>query len=78
MNNDDIAHSWSIGENAGDGALHTDGNNLYSYALLIGYTEDGLKHMIEHTRLGGRFYSITTSTHVGFGMSYADIVHKPE
>ena len=77
MNNDDVAHSWAFGESAGNGPLHTDGENLYSYALLIGYTEDGAKHMIEYTSPGGKFYSVTTSTHVGLGIYYADIVHKP-
>ena len=78
MNNDDIAQSWALGEKAGRGALHTGGENLYSYALLIGYTEDGVKYMIEYTIPGGKFYSVTTSTHVGLGIYYADVVHKPE
>lgn len=78
MNNDCIAYRWANGEKAGTGPLHTDGNNLYSYELLIGYTEGDKKHMIEYTSPGGKFYSVTTSTHVGLGIFYADIVHKPE
>lgn len=77
MKNDDIVCSWKQGESAGYGALHTDGNDLYSYALKIGYTEDGVKHAIDYTSPGGTFYSVTTSTHVGLAIYYADIVHKP-
>ena len=38
-----IPQAWAEGRPASAGALHTDGNRIYSYGLCIGYTKDGRK-----------------------------------
>jgi hypothetical protein len=45
--------------------MKTDGENLYSYNLKIGYTENGCKYVKDYTRTGGHFVSATTSRHIG-------------
>ena len=50
-------------------ALHTDGNNLYSYDLEIGMTRGGQKLVKDYTAKGAYgFMSQTTSTHVNLAL----------
>ena len=67
------AHSKPA-KNYGEGNLHTDGFDLYSYNLKIGETIDGVKILYAYTAGAGRFVSMTTSHHVSRAGVYADIV----
>lgn len=59
------------------GALTTDGSYLRSYGKVIGLTVDRKKILGEFTSRG-KFYSITTSRHVGSARGQADSVVSPE
>jgi hypothetical protein len=76
--NAQVVGDWLNGQPSRAGALITDGATLYSYALIIGYT-DGLrgKVVINYTVGGKQFKSMTTSRHVGFAAKYADCVINP-
>ncbi len=78
MKNEDVAYAWAHGRKASAANLSTDGRNLYSYNLLIGYT-NGVGDSVarDYTASGGGFYSVTTSTHVGHAKRYADRVEAP-
>eukprot|EP01051_Picozoa_sp_SAG22_P020013 SAG22_NODE_3885_length_1483_cov_2.278902_1_plen_69_part_00 len=52
--------------------MSTDGENLWSYNLLIGETLGGDKVVKDYTANGIGFYSNTTSTHVNLAKEYAD------
>ncbi len=76
--NRSIARAWGCGQRATShtGNFSTDGKKLYSYNLCIGDTaSDGTKVLRDHTAGGNhRFYSVTTSRHVGMAAPYADII----
>jgi len=77
--NREVARAWRNGQIAASGHLATDGKNLYSYKLKIGYTdENGMKVVLDYTAKGGRYISITTSTHVGIAKKYADKIAPPK
>ena len=58
--NNQVAQSWKKGILAKGSNLSTDGQNLYSYQKLIGYTDmGGKKHVIDNG-----YISKTTSRHV--------------
>ena len=60
MKNNDVAKSWAKGNVASGSNYQTDGQNLYSYQKLIGYTDiKGRKHVIDNG-----YISKTTSRHV--------------
>jgi hypothetical protein len=66
-NNNGVASCWVAGVEArnGRGTLWTDGKEVYSYQLCIGFTtEKGTKIVVEHAGTIG-FVSMTTSRHVG-------------
>jgi len=68
MKNKLVIDSWTRGVAASShtGALRTDGVNLYSYNLRIGYrAKTGATILGDYTSPGGQFYSVTTSCHVG-------------
>ena len=75
MKNIDVARAWSRGEAAHTAHLRTDGADLYSYRLRIGYTDaQGYKVALQYragTPLG--FVSATTSKHVGLALRYSDV-----
>jgi len=59
-------------------ALSTDGANLFSYSLKIGYTnEQGKKVAIDYTSTGGYMRSMTTSQHVGLAKGKCDLIRNP-
>ena len=77
--NEQVVDAWTNSESARNGrhSLHTDGSNLYSYNLLIGFTsENGNKVALEHR--APHFVSQTTSCHVGIAARYADASIHPE
>ncbi len=42
LTNLEVAQAWGRGQPGASGHMHTDGDKLYSYALLIGEHRDGL------------------------------------
>jgi hypothetical protein len=59
-------------------SFSTDGINLYSYNLKIGYTDDhGQKILLNYTVSSGNFRSHTTSRHVNLAAYYADVFLTP-
>ena len=60
-------------------SLRTDGRTLWSYGLVIGYTdENGRKIAYKYMACHGHFRSRTTSRHVSIAMSRADECIMPE
>ena len=70
MKNENVIKAWMNGRRASAANLSTDGNNLYSYRLLIG-TGSG-STIFNHTAGGGSYYSQTTSCHVGLAKQLAN------
>jgi hypothetical protein len=76
--NKEVPWYWSRGIPAkGYGALRTDGQDLFSYGLQIGYTLPGGKKVLEQHTAKGDFRSMTTSKHVGKARRHADVVVLP-
>ena len=72
--NSGVVYSWMNQKPFKALSMRTDDNKLYSYALKIGTTIDGYKHVLDYTSKGLGFYSVTTSIHVGLAKKYADII----
>lgn len=69
--------AWILHKSFKTANLRTDGHNLYSYALLIGMTDEkGRKVLYEYTAKG-IFISMTTSFHVNKARSHADRIQIP-
>ena len=80
MKNELVINSWTRGVAASshNGALRTDGVNLYSYNLRIGYrAKTGATILGDYTSPGGSFRSMTTSSHVGKARGIACHVMHP-
>ena len=80
MRNELVIDAWTRGDAADShtGALRTDGVNLYSYNLRIGYrARSGSTVVGDYTSPGGQFYSVTTSCHVGKARGVADHTMHP-
>ena len=77
ITNREVARAWAEGREATShtGAFHTDGDRLYSYALLIGCTGGNGRVLTDYR--APNFVSATTSKHVGLGARYADIIVSP-
>lgn len=73
MTNVEVAEAWAEGKAARSytGNFRTDGTILYSYQLPIGWHDAATGYLIvgDYTAPGGRFYSMTTSRHVGTAWS---------
>ncbi len=79
ITNEDVVQAWRHTRSAFARNIRTDGYRLYSFNLIIGYTDgDGRKIVTDYTKDGGAYYSMTTSHHVGLAKSVADIVLKPK
>ena len=61
------------------GTFSTNGRDLYSYNLLIGFTtQQGVKILLDYTAGAGHFQSMTTSTkHISPTRAIADEVMNP-
>ena len=69
--NENVARAWALGRCFRTRRLRTDGLAIHSYDLCIGYTT------ARGTKGGIRFYSMTTSTHVGLVKRYNDrVIHE--
>jgi len=80
LDNSEVVSSW-LGSREGrshTGNLSTDGQKLYSYALVIGDTLAGEKIALDYTASVGEFRSQTTSQHCGLAKRSADDVMHPE
>ena len=75
QSNKSVVEAWQSRRVASSGNMHTDGDKLYSYALLIGEWRDGLPVVFNYTARADMnpfghkvasegFKSITTSHHV--------------
>lgn len=79
--NADVARAWSYGDAArnGRGNFKTDGRDLWSYDLKIGWTDErGRKILGDYTAKTDNFHSMTTSCHVGRARDWADAVVDPD
>ena len=78
MKNSQIVSFWHSGASAKskNGNFRTDGIDLYSYKLRIGYTDGyGQKVLYNYTsEPNGRYVSSTTTSHVNLAKFYADIL----
>ena len=64
-NNSGVAKAWANNEQArsNNGNYSTDGNKLFSYSTMIGYTSpEGKKVVLDYTAGTGHFLSMTTSS----------------
>ena len=78
MRNSDVVRNWRFDAPASAGNLFTDGQNLFSYRLKIGFTTPkGIKVVVDHTAGSDSFHSMTTSKHVGMAKRRADEVMHP-
>lgn len=73
-----LALAWKEGRTMNLVHLRTDGSTVWSYNLIIGIT-DPLRQKIvyNYTRSADNFVSVTTSSHVGALMRYADKTLAP-
>ena len=70
MKNIDVVDKWLRFKEGKSGSMSTNGKELYSYALLIGDTdEEGLKVVFLHQS------SVTTARHTNLAKAYADKVY---
>lgn len=77
VKNESVCDSWLWNLPAHSSNMYTDGKDLYSYGLKIGFTPDWRKVAINYTVGGKNFQSMATSRHVGLAAKYADIVIAP-
>lgn len=73
MTNEKVAVGWGRGSSVAAGHFRTDGKNLWSYALLVGYTDEAGKKVLKDYR---RQVSVTTSRHCGLAARVADVIEK--
>ena len=80
LRNDLVLAEWKKGQTASShtGALCTNGRDLFSYNLRIGYrSRSGTCVLGDFTSPGGKFQSMTTSCHVGKARHVADHIMHP-
>ena len=80
LDNSEVITAWHRGQRGSShtGNLSTDGQKLFSYALVIGDTLAGEKIALDYTASVGQFRSMTTSQHCGLAKRSADDVMHPE
>ena len=74
LKNAEVVMRWINSRSGRSGSLWTDGMNLYSYDLPIGYTEAGGRKVVKNYTAKGWFISMTTSKHVRLAASVADAI----
>lgn len=77
MKNEDVCREWSCGFSGHSQNMSTDGKNLYSYNLKIGYTDSLGRKILYWYRSPKNYISMTTSIHVGRALRYANQVIDP-
>eukprot|EP01045_Picozoa_sp_COSAG04_P026607 COSAG04_NODE_3724_length_2581_cov_76.628928_4_plen_140_part_00 len=68
-------YAWLIGRKKRANRLWTDGDKLYSYDMVIGFTQNNEKVVRQRTAKNGYFVSVTTSMHCNMASQFADVVH---
>ena len=75
--NSRVIYSWMNGKPFKSLRMSTDGEELYSYNLMIGRTDpDGSKVLRDYTAKGLGCYSQTTSQQVNLVRPYANVVES--
>tara|TARA_Y100001963_G_C6693898_1_gene406022 strand:+ start:556 stop:858 length:303 start_codon:yes stop_codon:yes gene_type:complete len=80
VRNDEVITEWNRSRVAisHTGSLKSNGGELRSYGLLIGFTTpEGKKVALDYTAPAGHFHSQTTSCHVGQAKRASDVVLSP-
>ena len=80
VKNSEVINSWIKGSPAQGSNLRTDGEELYSYRLLIGKTTGNVrKHkvILNYTSSGNHHISKTTSQHVNLAVRAGVKVKNP-
>ena len=81
MRNDQVVTNWKRSQSGVNGtkSFRTDGNDLYSYNLLIGFTTKcNKKVLLDYTAKSGYFMSMTTSgKHISPAAGVADVIMSP-
>lgn len=72
-----VVDEWKRSKPCASGNLRTDGLNLFSYKTKIGFTQNGIKLVIDFTKEKGGFISHTTSVHVNMAKQVADTIVNP-
>lgn len=70
--NKDVVDAWANNSQCNTQNMSTDGYNLYSYALKIGFTANGRKHVYNY--MSPNYISNTTSHHVSLAKRVCDVV----
>ena len=80
LDNSEVITAWHRGQRGSShtGNLSTDGQKLFSYALVIGDTLAGEKIAIDYTARVGQVQSMTTIQHCSLAKRSADDVMHPE
>ena len=73
--NIDVAITWKNGKALRTRTMCTDGENIYSYRLLIGITKNEEKIAYDYTSTG-KFVSVTTSKHSNLVKNQADKIEN--
>ena len=78
--NSNIPSYWakSVTAHSNNKQYRTDGQNLYSYNLVIGVTVAGQKVLLDYSAPAGHMVSSTTSQHVGKARRWADQTMNPD
>lgn len=75
LTNAGVARAWAAGRPGHSGRMHTNGVDIFSYALKIGTTIDGRK--VGYRYQAPRFVSMTTSHHVSQLRGHAHEIIEP-
>ena len=77
MKNSEVADSWKNGKPAKVASMRTDGINLFSFDLKIGFTDDKGRKVALNYSAPNNFISNSTSHHVSYAKRSADITIEP-
>ena len=72
-----VIYAWLIGRKKRANRMWTDGDKLYSYEMMIGYTHNYEKVVKLYTAKTGHYLSQTTSTHCNMASQFADVTIAP-
>ena len=72
-----IVYAWLLGLKKIGNRIWTDGDKLYSYMKIIGYTHNFEKVVKLYTAKTGYYLSQTTSTHCNMASQFADVTISP-
>jgi hypothetical protein len=75
--NRSIVYAWLLGIKKTGNRIWTDGDKLYSYEMMIGYTHNYEKVVKLYTAQTGHYLSQTTSTHCNMASQFADATVSP-